>query len=230
MQKLYQQSIRSTSGVSRNFQTILPSPIQKWQGSANRVLDDGLEFVEDLMDAAGPKLASGISDFVKDSRTLIKQFPTRIRISRLAPDLEGYDPRDYSIDIDISNPAITFGDDAYSGREGEGGQVPQKRKDSFRRLVVGYGAPIKVKWTAPINHTHKDWVGLYMVADNASREVTKVSSQGRWTATNKDNFNYAHADDGILVSDQRISGQGRKDGETQDYFYGEMEFSDDKLW
>ena len=81
-----------------------------------------------------------------------------------------------------------------------------------------------------MNHSPKDWVGLYMVADNASREVTKVSSQGRWTATNKEILNYAHADDGILVSDQRISGEGRIDGEKQDYLSGEMEFSDDKLW
>lgn len=230
MQKLYRQSIRDTSGVSRNFASILPSPIQKWQGSANQVLDDGLDFVEDFIEAARPKLANGFSDFVKDSRTLFKQFPTRIKISRLAPHLEGYDPKEYSIEIDASSPAITFEDSASSGREGEVGQMPQKRKDSFRRLVVEYGAPIKVKWTAPLNHSPRDWVGLYKVADNASRELTKVMSQGRWAATNKGHSTYAHADDGILISDMRVSGQGRKDGEKKDYFSGEIEFSGDKLW
>jgi phosphatidylethanolamine N-methyltransferase len=230
MQKLYRKSIRQTSGVSRNLQTILPSPVQKWQGSVDRVLEDSLDFVEDLIDAAGPKLAAGFNYFVKDSRHLFKNFPARISISRLSPDLEGYNPKDYSVEVDQTSPGLTFADFAHSPREGESGQQPQKRKDSFRRLEVGYGAPIKVKWTAPLHHSKKDWIGLYMIADNASREVTKVSSQGRWTATNPGQLNYATADEGILVSDQRVSGESRKDGENKDYLSGEMEFSGDKLW
>lgn len=230
MQKLYRKSIRQTSGVSRNLQTILPSPVRKWQGSVDRVLEDSLDFVEDLIDAAGPKLSAGFNYFVKDSRYLFKQFPTRISIARLSPDLEGYNPKDYSVEVDQSSPGLTFGDFAHSPREGESGQQPQKRRDSFRRLEVEYGAPIKVKWTAPLHHSKKDWIGLYMVADNASREVTKVSSQGRWTATNKGELNYATADEGILVSDQRVSSENRTDGEGKDYLTGEMEFSGDKLW
>lgn len=230
MQKLYRQSIRETSGVSKNLQTVLPSPLQKWQGSVDRALDESFGFVEDLLDAARPKLASGFNHFVKDSRSLFRQFPTRISIKRLAPDLEGYDPNDYSLQIDMTQPGISSGEQAHSAREGHDGQVPQKRKDSFRRVTVEYGAPIKVKWTAPLNHSKKDWVGLYMVADNASREMTKVSSQGRWIATNRDSINYSTADDGILVSDQRVSGEKRTDGETKDYLSGELEFSGDKLW
>ena len=230
MQKLYRQSIRETSGVSKNIQNVLPSPLQKWQGTVARRFDGSLDFVEDFIDAAGPKLASGLSHFVQDSRTLFKQFPARISITRVAPDTEGFDPKDYSIEIDVTCPGVSFGDVVHSGREGEDGQMPQKRKDSFRRLAIAYGAPIKVKWTAPLNHSPKDWVGLYMVGDNASREITKVSSQGRWTATNKGHLTYSMADDGILLSDQRVSGQKRTDGETQDFMAGEMEFSGDKLW
>jgi phosphatidylethanolamine N-methyltransferase len=230
MQKLYRQSIRETSGVSKNLQTVLPSPIQKWQGSVGSALDDGFGFVEELLDSAGPRLASGLRTFVRDSRSVFKQFPARISITRLAPDLAGYDPLDYSLSIDMTQPGIASGEEAYSAREGQDGQFPQKRKDSFRRLVVDYGAPIKVKWTAPLNHSKKDWIGLYQVADNASREVTKVSSQGRWIATNRDNINYGTADDGILISDQRIPGHERSDGDNKDYLTGEVEFSGDKLW
>ena len=230
MQKLYRQSIRQTSGVSRNIQTLLPSPIQKWQDSAHRVLDDSLDVVEDLIDTAGPKLASGFSHFVKDSRSLFRQFPARISVTRLAPDLEGYDPKDYSLEVDSNSPGVSFGDFAHSGREGENGQLPQKRQDDYKRLMVEYGAPIRVKWTAPLNHSKKDWVGLYLVGDNASREVTKVASQGRWMATNRETFSYATADEGTLISDQWVSGEKRHDGETKDYLSGEMEFSGDKLW
>lgn len=230
MQKLYRRSIRETSGVSRNFQTLLPSPLQKWQGNANRVLDGGFDFVEDFMDSAGPKLASGFDHFVKDSRSLFRQFPGRMSISRPSPDLQGFSPKDYSLEIDTTVPGVRKADDAYSGREGEEGQTPQAHQDEFRKLTVEYGAPIKVRWTAPLDHSKKDWIGLYMVADNASREVTRVASQGRWIATNPDQLNYGAADDGILLSDQLVSGQTRKDGVTTDFLSGEIEFSGDKLW
>lgn len=230
MQKLYRRSLRETSGVSRTITRSLPSPIQKWTGSVDKVLDEGLDFVDDFIESARPKLAAGFSTFVADSKSLFKQFPARVSITRLSPDLAGYDPKAYSLEIDMSNPAIKYSDAAYSGREGEDGQFPQKHQDNFRRLIIDYGAPIKVKWTAPLNHSKADWVGMYMVGDNASREVTRISCQGRWIATNKGHLNYSHADDGILIEDQRVSGKERKDGESQDFLTGEMEFSGDKLW
>jgi len=37
-----------------------------------------------------------------------------------------------------------------------------------------------VKWQAPYKHSRKDWIGLYRVGANKSREVTKTSSMGMW--------------------------------------------------
>jgi phosphatidylethanolamine N-methyltransferase len=93
-----------------------------------------------------------------------------------------------------------------------------------------YGAPIKVKWTAPVNHSKSDWVGLYMVADNASRGVTRISSAGRWVATVPNEYEETPADKGILVSNQLVSGAKREDGTTHNYVKGEMVFEGDKLW
>ena len=230
MQKLYRQSLRNTSGVSRSIQRSLPSPLQKWTGSMDKVLDEGMDVLEEFIDAARPKLAAGFNTFVTDSKTLFKQFPARVSITRLAPDVAGFDPKDYSLQIDSSSPGIGHEHVTVSGREGENGRVPPRRKDSFRRTTVEYGTPIKVKWTAPLNHSKKDWVGLYMVADNASREVTKIGSQSRWTATNKAVFDYSTADDGILVADARVAGSARTDGESSDFFSGEMVFAGDKLF
>jgi len=232
MQKLYRKGLREDSGVSRSIKRSLPSPLQKWTGSVDRALDDSIDAVEDFIDAARPKLAAGFNTFVTDSKSLFKQFPARISITRLAPDLAGYDPKDYSLEIDTSRPGVQLGSTAHSGREGEHAQTPQVRQDTFKRLAVEYGAPIKVKWTAPLNHSSKDWIGLYMVGDNASRETTKVSTQGRWIATNKGAYDYsaAAADHGVLISDQRVSGEKRTDGETKDFFSGEVEFAGDKLW
>ncbi|KAK5133729.1 phosphatidylethanolamine N-methyltransferase [Meristemomyces frigidus] len=230
MQKLYRMNMREQSGVSKSIQRSLPSPIQKWTGSVDKVLDESLDIVEEFIDAARPRLAAGFNHFVADSKSLFKQFPARISITRLSPDLAGYDSQDYSLDIDASSPGLSYSDAAHSGREGKYGQKPQEHQDSFRRMTLNYGAPIKVKWTAPLNHSKKDWIGLYMVGDNASREVTKVTTQGRWVATNRGSFDHAQADNGILIADQYVSHKERKDGVMKDFLAGEVEFAGDKLW
>lgn len=197
MQRLYGQKLRREAGITKTIKRSLPGPFKEWHGSVDKILDETSNFVEDFLDAARPKLAAGVMMIVKDTTALFSQYPARITITRLAPDLAGYDPKDYSLSVE-GTPT--------------------------------YGAPIKVKWTAPVNHSKKDWVGLYQVADNQSREITKISSAGRWVATTKDQYDNSSADRGILVSDQVIKGSTRRDGESQDYVFGEMVFEGDKLW
>ena len=223
MQKLYGQSLRRESGLSKSLRKSLPPHLRQWQGSVDRILEGTIDSVEDFIDAARPKIAAGVNFLVKDSTALFKQ-PSRISITRVAPDLAGYDPKDYSIEIEGTAsvaPGTNVSPKALSRSE---------QRSEFKTVIFEYGAPIKVRWTAPLNHCKKDWIGLYMVADNASREATRVSSSGRWIATNKDQFDSIIADNGILMSDVRVSGRGRKDGETQDFLSGEVEFSGDKLW
>lgn len=224
MQKLYGQSLRRDSGLVKSLKRSLPDPLWQWQGSVDKMLAETLDSVEDFIDATRPKIAAGMSFFVKDSTALFKH-PTRISITRLAPDLAGYDPKDYSLEIE--------GIPAPSGSSKSSRPTMTRLSSTaknFQTLVFEYGSPIKLRWTAPLNHGKRDWVGLYMVADNASREVTRVASQGRWIAVKPDQYGSIVADRGILTNDTRVSGKGRKDGETQDYFSGEMEFSGDKMW
>ena len=229
MQKLYGQSLRRESGLVKSLKRSLPPPLRQWHGSVDKMLAETLDSIEDFVDAARPKIAAGMTSFVKDSTALFKH-PARISITRLAPDLAGYDPKDYSLEIE-GIPSLANGtSERGSGKEGKDGQMVSKKRSNFKTLIFEYGAPIKVRWTAPLNHSKKDWVGLYMVADNASREATRIPSQGRWVATNKDRYDSIKADQGILVSDSRKSGARRKDGGSKDYLSGEMEFSGDKLW
>ena len=221
MQKLYGQSLRRESGLVKSLKRSLPPHLWLWQGSVDKMLEGTLDSLEDFVDAARPKIAAGVNVLVKDSTALLKH-PTRISITRVAPDLAGYDPKDYSIEIE--------GTPAGTPVSGKSTPARSEQRSDFKPVIFEYGAPIKVRWTAPLNHSKMDWVGLYMVSDNASREATRVSSQGRWVATNEDQFGSIIADRGILVSDVRVSGSQRKDGESKDYLSGEMEFSGDKLW
>lgn len=69
-----------------------------------------------------------------------------------------------------------------------------------------------------------------MVTDNTSREVTRVSSQGRWIATNWGTFDSVTCEEGIISSDVVIPASEIHDGENHDLASGEMVFSGDKLW
>ncbi|KAL8993277.1 MAG: hypothetical protein Q9169_006461 [Polycauliona sp. 2 TL-2023] len=229
MQKLYGESLRRESGLVKSLKRSLPDPLWQWQGSVDKVLADTFDSVEDFVDAARPKIAAGMSLFVKDSTAIFKH-PTRISITRLAPDMAGYDPKDYSIEIEGTPASSSSLSKGKSTGPNLSTTLSSSRGEDFQTLIFEYGTPIKVRWTAPLNHGKRDWVGLYMVADNKSREATYVASQGRWIATNPDQYGSIVADSGILTSDVRKPGTGRQDGETQDFYSGEMEFFGDKLW
>lgn len=230
MQKLYGRHLRPEAGLSKSLRRSLPPPFQKIQGSVDKVLSDTTHFVEEFLDSARPVLAAGVSSIFRETTTLFSQYPARITLTRIAPDLAGYDPRDYSIEIEGTSSTVLSGSERVTGKEGVTARFPQERTDEYKPLIFEYGAPIKVKWTAPANHSKGDWVGLYMVADNASREVTRVSSAGRWVATVPNEYEDVPADKGILVSNQLVSGAKRNDGSTHDYMRGEMVFEGDKLW
>ena len=224
MQKLYGQSLRRESGFVKTLKQTLPPNLWQWQGSVDKMLEGTLDSLEDFFDAARPKVAAGVQMLVKDSTALLKH-PTRISVMRIPQDIAGYDPREYSLEV-IGTPALASG----TSLTGKQNLIRSEQRSSFKPVILEYGAPIKVRWTAPSNHSKMDWIGLYMVSDNASRSVTRVSSQGRWIATTQDQFDSIIADRGILVSDTRVPGNTRKDGESKDYIMGEVEFSGDKLF
>ena len=203
MERLYGKDIRRESGLTKSLKRSLPPRFQKWPGSVDKLLEETFDFVEDLVETAKPRLANGVNTLVKDSTALFEQ-PSRIIVMRLEPDLAGFDPKDYSLEV-LGSP-------------------------SEKSLQFAYGAPIHMRWTAPLNHTKRDWVGLYMVAHNSSRDTTGTSSAGRWVPTNPDAYGSPAADRGLVASDQRASGASRRDGESTDFLRGEMAFAGDKLW
>ena len=228
MQKLYGQNLRKTSGVSKTLQQSLPSPIRNWQSAADGVLNSAVEFIEDFIETARPKLANGVGTIVKDTTALFKGYSTRVSITRISPDLAGVNPKEYEVKVEgtLSSPATEY--QKIAGREGEMARKPAPRTTEFKTMVLEYGAPIKVHWRAPRNHSKKDWIGLYMVTDNASKDITNIASNGRWVATNRNAYDSTRAEEGILVSDQLINSSESEDGEG--YYTGEVEFRGDKLW
>ena len=212
MQKLYGRSLRRDAGLVKSLKRTLPPSLRHLHGSVDKIFDESFEFVEDMLENARPKLAAGVNTFVKDTTELFQKYPARITISRIDADLAGYDLGDYSLEIETQTTAGLSTEknrQLASGREGANARMPLDRRGDLKNLVFEYGAPIRVKWTAPLNHHKKDWIGLYRVTDNTSREVTRVSSQGRWIAVNEGFFDNKTCETGIIKSDVIVPAPGR---------------------
>ncbi|KAI1376941.1 phosphatidylethanolamine N-methyltransferase [Hypoxylon crocopeplum] len=223
MQKIYGEGLRREAGLTKFIKRSLPPPVAEWQSSVNKVMDETSHFVEDFLDAARPKLAAGVSTIVRDTTALFNKYPARLTLTKLSPDLAGFDPKLYSIDVEGEASGLSALSERASGKEGTAARFP----NGLKTMIFEYGAPIKVKWSAPANHGRKDWIGLYMVADNRSRDVTELSSLGRWIPTVPGQYESTTADKGILTWDQSL---GDSDGGDANLVSGEMVFSGDKLW
>ncbi|RYO89504.1 hypothetical protein DL764_008574 [Monosporascus ibericus] len=223
MQKIYGRRMRDEAGLTKFIKRSLPPRVREWSSSVNEVMDETSHFVEEFMDTARPKLAAGVSTIVRDTTALLNKYPVRLTLTRLSPDLPSFDPKNYSVTVEGEVSTHSPFTERASGKEG----TTARFQNELKTMILEYGAPIRVKWTAPANHGKKDWVGLYMVADNSSRDITEVSSLGRWVPTVPGQFESITADKGILVSDELLA---KSDPSDPDRVRGEMVFSGDKLW
>lgn len=86
------------------------------------------------------------------------------------------------------------------------------------------GEPISVEWTAPTNHSSKDWIGIYRRGANKSQLVTKVSSQGKWIGVRPDEWE-GDSYYGTSTGEKQDGGEGEKEGKD----HGVVTFSGKKL-
>jgi phosphatidylethanolamine N-methyltransferase len=222
MEKRYGQTLRGESGLTKTVKRSLPSPLRYWQGNVDRIVDGTVDFMEEFIDQAKPKLAAGVDSFVKDYTTLFHKYPARISITRLAADLRGYSIDDYKLAVEGKKVPNVTTREKISARENDIALQRGSEALAYELPAFEYGAPLKVKWQAPANHSKRDWIGLYMVGHNDSRNITRVASSGRWITTSKGEYDDP-AEQGILIADVPSF-------DNNGILTGEVEFSGDKLW
>ncbi|KAK8853465.1 hypothetical protein IAR55_004172 [Kwoniella newhampshirensis] len=94
------------------------------------------------------------SEMVHDTKILLQHSRERMIITRVASDISAYDQSRYSIALATSSTS------------------PNPR--------YHVGQPIRVSWSAPSNHSRKDWIGIYRLGSCKSQLVTRISSVGKW--------------------------------------------------
>ncbi|CAM1511483.1 Fc.00g089960.m01.CDS01 [Cosmosporella sp. VM-42] len=223
MQKIYGRSLRREAGLTKFIKRSLPPPVKTLQESVDKVMDNTTQFVEDFLDTARPKFTAGVKTVVRDTSALFNVAPARLTITRITPDLAGLNPKHYSLTVEGTQSIHSSFDDGATGKESLTGRFPKPVKT----MTFEYGTPLKVKWKAPAKHSKKDWIGLYMVTDNRSREKTEVPSLGRWAPTNEGLYDAVTADVSIVTSEHPAEKSESSDSEL---VQGEVVFNGDKLW
>ncbi|CAZ82393.1 unnamed protein product [Tuber melanosporum] len=211
MEKLYGSQIRKEAGVVKTIKEAMPPPVddgvKSFEGSIDKALADVGEFIEEFLETAKPKLTQGVIGVVKDTQLLISHYPADLSLTFLADGHAKYDAKKYS--IAILNALRETNDGIETG------------------LSVEFGQPIRIVWTALVNHLRLDWIGLYRIADNASREVTRIASMGRWTALCKEEYDTDIAEKGIISSDIKTL---LPENPNEEILTGELEFGGDKTF
>ncbi|WVN90038.1 uncharacterized protein L203_105271 [Cryptococcus depauperatus CBS 7841] len=174
MQRLYGSRLRKDGGLTKTLKSVadktlrgktgkhahdIQRVVQEVRDSIEKVEGKVTEAVEEFLDHAGPMF----SDMMHDTKILLQQSRERMIITRVASNISAYDTSCYSLHIaaSSSSPVLRF----------------------------HVGQPIRVSWTAPSNHSRKDWIGIYRLGSCKSQLVTKISSVGKWMPIFEEEWN-----------------------------------------
>ncbi|SCV73024.1 BQ2448_6949 [Microbotryum intermedium] len=195
MRRLYGNTLRQDAGVTKTIRSVaarnahvfggVSRGVREVQGSLEKVLDETADVLEEFLNRSGPI----VKDYVNETKVLLKQTSERLVIryeyllrppvcmgisivscsptrscSRVAHDLNEYDASKYGLTLSAPQSRSL------------------RRSGTTRADVASFhlGQPIRVQWQAPLNHSRKDWIGIYRQGANQSQLVTRVSSQGHW--------------------------------------------------
>ncbi|GAA5997036.1 hypothetical protein JCM5350_002714 [Sporobolomyces pararoseus] len=237
MKRLYGNTLRKDAGVTKTFKNATSSSghrsrnsnrkgsqsqalieklsknVKEVQGTVEKVFEETEKALEDFLNKTRPTVES----YVQETKLLLQQSGERLVISRVATDLASYDQSRYSLTL---RPPSVYPPGSGSGS----GSVPHASTSKAPSLRYHLGEPITLDWTAPLNHSRKDWVGIYRLDGNVgkSKLVTKVSSKGKWVGVYDREW---QGDEYQKPSQEEVSGE-TTDGEIEK---GQITFGGKKL-
>ncbi|KAG0024359.1 phosphatidylethanolamine N-methyltransferase [Podila clonocystis] len=185
MKTIYGDKVRKEAGVAKTVKsaTTLPTKMKLEVDKIREKLEETPEikdvlqrtqavsakaqtFVEgttELVQSVRPKL----QEIVSNSRALLETSREKLFVARTWDEMGVFDMSQYSLKVT-----------AVSGSS--------QKLNADALPVYDLGEPLTVAWTAPLNHGSKDWIGIYKVGTNSSKNVTNISSKGRYLFTGPD--------------------------------------------
>ncbi|GAA5943073.1 phosphatidylethanolamine N-methyltransferase [Sporobolomyces koalae] len=222
MQRLYGNTLRKDAGVTKTLRNAtknqkppkvfvdvagrISKNVKEVQGTVEKVLEETADALEEFLGKTGP----AVKGYVEDTKLLLQQSGERFVISRVATDLASYDQSRYSLSLRPSSFSPS---------------TPHASTSSAPSLRYHLGEPITLDWTAPSNHSRKDWIGIYRLGANKSKLVTRVSSQGKWIGV----FNDEWEGDTYAPAENEAQSQDNQDPIQGEHEKGRVTFSGKKL-
>lgn len=194
MDKLYGEQVRKEAGFTRSLKSM---PVVDHPQIRKKV-----EEIEGTFDRVFDMTINSVQDFlqqarphfykaVENSKIIVSRYQSSVTITRVAGDLSDFDLNEYALDMEKSSSNI------YS-----------------------LGEPIRVRWRAPVSHGKRDWIGIYRITDNLSKDITRVSSKSRWSAIHADGFADHNSD---IVLEEKTTGTVELRGDTLPWTTGSYE-------
>ncbi|KAJ2878401.1 phosphatidylethanolamine N-methyltransferase, partial [Coemansia asiatica] len=191
MQKIYGAQVRRDSGIVRTVKNAVnkgvgQSVFVEGQNGAAEAPDvhllsqqqrqgESLSMVDLLTSTARP-----VKDILLETKGLLSTTTARLAEKTLPSELSKIDHLNlYDIKL-LPGAAWRM---TWSGKN----SVSNKNL----RHMYYLGETIRVTWQAPVNHSRRDWIGIYPVTANFSNQITTVSSKGCYV--------YTHPDDNLLA-------------------------------
>ncbi|KAG8733144.1 phosphatidylethanolamine N-methyltransferase [Ceratobasidium sp. 414] len=163
MKRHYGDSLRKDAGLTKTLKSVarrnskVARVAREVTGTFEKVYEDTAVAVEDFLAKSAPI----ISEVVQDTRVLLQQSRERLVITRVANDMSLFDVQKYHLAVVPTNP------------DGE--------------LRFHVGEPITIAWRSPLEHSRRDWIGIYRIGANKSNLVTNVTSVG-WVPVHSDEW------------------------------------------
>lgn len=173
-----QAAVSRDGGVTKNIKSIAERnagilraaqshpKFKEMQAELERVHKDASAKFEDFVSRSRPRFEG----MIEDTKMLLEKSRDRLLIVKVGDDIATIDRSRYALRI-----------------------LPSKATGQPNRFMLG--EPLSVEWTAPKNHSRRDWIGIYLVsrfggpaAASESRLVTRISSQGRWVGVAEDEW------------------------------------------
>ncbi|KAF9414265.1 phosphatidylethanolamine N-methyltransferase [Podila epigama] len=200
MKKIYGDKVRKEAGVSKTVKSASLLPLNKLRERLEEtpeikdvlqrtkvVQDKAQTFVEGttgLVQSVGPKF----QEIVSNSRAILENSREKLFVARTWDDLGVFDMSQYSVKVSAAS-----------------GRAPRMNDEGIP--VYELGEPMAVTWTAPLNHSNRDWIGIYKVGTNTNKRVTNIASKRRYL--------FAGPDPRLGVAEEGVDDHaGKGDGEV----------------
>ncbi|KAJ2013798.1 phosphatidylethanolamine N-methyltransferase [Coemansia sp. S680] len=196
MEKIYGAQVRRESGIVRTVKKAVSLGIGQplFVGSESYINGETRHADEDVPESSSMAnlLASTtkpVKDILLETRGLLSTTTARLAERALPSELSKIDHLGF------------YGLKLLPGAAWKASATKSPANKAAKSIYF-LGEPIRVDWQAPLNHSRRDWIGIYPVTANFSNQITTVSSKGRYV--------YIHPDENLLaemvVGDSVFSG------------------------